>query len=56
LGEEGNLEERYFEEVIGLRQKEIEVCQEEEGDHFGRGLGRLGYVVERRDHRLATFE
>jgi hypothetical protein len=56
LEEVGNLEERYLEEEIGLRQKEIEVGQEEEGDHLGRGLGRLGYVVERGGHRLETFE
>jgi hypothetical protein len=36
LGEVGNLEERYFEEVLGLRQKEIEVGQEEDEDHLGR--------------------
>jgi hypothetical protein len=48
----GNLEERYFEEEIGLRQKEIEVGQEEEEDHLGRGLGLLGWLVERRGHRL----
>jgi hypothetical protein len=32
----GNLEERYFEEVLALRQKEIEVGQEEGEDHLGR--------------------